>query len=35
MIGPEALEQMKKIEEAVSGSLKRKSIMMDKSFYDR
>lgn len=35
MIGPEALSQMKKIEDIVSQSLKRKSIMMDKSFYER
>lgn len=35
LIGPDALSQMRRIEEAVSGSLKRKSIMMDKSFYDR
>ena len=35
LIGPDALSQMKRIEEEVSNSLKRKSIMMDKSFYDR
>ena len=35
LIGPEAVTQMKRVEEVVSYTLKRKSIMMDKSFYDR
>lgn len=33
LIGPEALTQMDKIQEIVGETLKRKSIMMDKSFY--
>lgn len=35
LIGPEALTQMDKIQEMVGETLKRKSVMMDKSFYER
>lgn len=35
LIGPDAVAQQEKMREAVTNSLKRKSIMMDKSFYDR
>lgn len=35
LIGPDAISQQEKMREAVTNSLKRKSIMMDKSFYDR
>ena len=35
LIGPEALAQAKNIEEAVRQTLQRRSIIMDRSFYDR
>jgi len=35
LLGPESLTQMNKIQDLVGETLKRKSIMMDNSFYER